>query len=203
MQIRLTPGGAMRCKIFIVPIESEAALEREHKLNDFLSATSVKRVFASIANQPEGPIWSVMFFYDEGEQVAPTTRATQTIPTRTSQPVSAQAGQEIPAAAGAPLDSGPPLSGEQVKWVIALKRWRADQAAQEGVPLYMVAQNRWLEEIVRMPARGLDDLTKVRGLGEWRVQKYGAQILETLKAANAGNAAKRPWPSTPYSAGRA
>ena len=193
----------MRCKIFSVPIESETALARERKVNDFLSATKVKRVFASIASQPEGPIWSVMFFYDEGVQAVPATRAAQTIPTRTSQPISTQAGPEISASPGAPLDSGPPLSGEQVKWVIALKRWRADQAAQEGVPLYMVAQNRWLEEIVRMPARGLDDLMKVRGLGEWRVQKYGTQILETLSAANAGNAAKRPWPSTPYSAGRA
>ena len=73
----------------------------------------------------------------------------------------------------------------------------------DGVPLYMVAQNRWLEEIVRMPARGLDDLMKVRGLGEWRVQKYGAQILETLSAVNGGNSAKRSWPSTPYAAGRA
>ena len=193
----------MRCKIFSVPIESETALDRERKLNDFLSATNVKRVFASLANQPEGPIWSVMFFYDDGAQAAPTTRAAQTLSTRTSQPISTQTGQEIPAGPGAPLDSGPPLSGEQVKWVIALKRWRADQAAQEGVPLYMVAQNRWLEEIVRMPARGLDDLMKVRGLGEWRVQKYGAQILETLSAVNGGNSAKRSWPSTPYAAGRA
>src|ERR1039458_8030181 len=201
MQIRFIPGGAMRCKIFSVPIESETALDRERKLNDFLSATNVKRVFASLANQPEGPIWSVMFFYDDGAQAAPTTRAAQTLSTRTSQPISTQTGQEIPAGPGAPLDSGPPLSGEQVKWVIALKRWRADQAAQEGVPLYMVAQNRWLEEIVRMPARGLDDLMKVRGLGEWRVQKYGTKILETM---NAANAAKRSWPpSSSYSSERA
>jgi ATP-dependent DNA helicase RecQ len=84
--------------------------------------------------------------------------------------------------------------------MIALKKWRADQAASEGVPLYMVAQNKWLEEIVRMPARALDDLMKVRGLGEWRVQKYGAKILEIL---NTPNAAKRSWPGPSYSAGRA
>jgi superfamily II DNA helicase RecQ len=191
----------MRCKIFSVPIDSETGLDRERKLNDFLRATNVKRVFASIANQPEGPIWSVMFFYDEGAQAEPATRAAQTLSTHSSPPISARAGQEISPGPGAPLDSGPPLSSEQVKWVIALKRWRADQAAQEGVPLYMVAQNRWLEEIVRMPARGLDDLLKVRGLGEWRVQKYGTKILETM---NAANAAKRSWPpSSSYSSERA
>jgi superfamily II DNA helicase RecQ len=168
----------MRCKIFSVPLESEKALDRERKLNDFLGAANVKRVFASIANQPEGPIWSVLFFYEEGAGVT----------------------QKIPASPGAPMDYGPPLNGEQVKWMIALKKWRADQAASEGVPLYMVAQNKWLEEIVRMPTRALDDLMKVRGLGEWRVQKYGAKILEIL---NAANAAKRSWPASSYSAGRA
>ena len=168
----------MQCKIFSVPLESETALDRERKLNDFLGATNVKRVFASLANQPEGPIWSVLFFY-EGE---------------------AEVMQKAPASPGAPLDSGVPLTGEQVKWIVALKKWRADQAAQEGVPLYMVAQNKWLEDIVRMPARAVDDLKNVRGLGEWRVQKQGAKILEVL---NAANAAKRSWPGSSYSAGRA
>jgi ATP-dependent DNA helicase RecQ len=98
------------------------------------------------------------------------------------------------------LDPGTPLTGEQVKWIVALKKWRADQAAQEGVPLYMVAQNRWLEDIVRMPARTLDDLTKVNGLGEWRIKKYGAKMIEIL---NSANSAKGSWPGSSYSAGRA
>jgi len=63
-----------------------------------------------------------------------------------------------------------------------------------------VAQNKWLEDIVRMPVRTLDDLTKVRGLGEWRVQKYGAKIVEIL---NTASAARRSWPTSSYSAGRA
>ena len=92
------------------------------------------------------------------------------------------------------------LTGEQVKSIIALKKWRADQAAQEGVPLYMVAQNKWLEEFVRMPVRTLDDLKKVNGFGEWRVQKYGSKVVEIL---NAAQGARRSWPSSSYSAGRA
>jgi len=168
----------MRCKIFNIPLESEKAFEREQKLNDFLGATNVKRVFASLANQPEGSMWSVLFLY-EGE--APVTQKTPASPTAT-------------------MDPGAPLTGEQVRWIVALKKWRADQAAQEGVPLYMVAQNRWLEDIVRMPARTLDDLTKVNGLGEWRIKKYGAKMVEIL---NSANSAKGSWPASSYSAGRA
>ena len=179
----------MRCKIFSVPVEPEAALDRERKLNDFLSATNVKRIFANLANQPEGPIWSVLFFY-EGE--APAARE---IPAR---PVEAAVtDRRTP---DAPMDSGTPLSGEQIRSIVALKKWRADAAALEGVPLYMVSQNKWLEDIVRMPVKTLDDLKRIRGLGEWRVQKYGAKIVEILSAANG---ARRTWPASSYAAGRA
>ncbi len=185
----------MRCKIFSVPIESDSAPDRERKLNEFLSATNVKRVFASVANAPEGPIWSAMFFYEDDLPAFHTARA-------------AESTQSIPLPASAPEASGPrapvesetPLNREQVKWIIALKRWRAEQAAQENVPLYMVAQNKWLEEIVRMPARAMDDLMQVRGLGEWRVQKYGERILKILSSAAS---AKRTWPSNSSAYGRA
>lgn len=168
----------MRCKILSVPLESENAVDRERILNDFLDTTNVKRVFASIANQPEGPTWSVLFFYEEG----------------------ATATQKTPASPGATLDQGTPLTGEQVRWIVALKKWRVDAAALEGVPLYMVAQNKWLEEIVRMPARTLDDLKKVNGFGEWRVQKYGSKIVEIL---NTANSVKHSWPASSNFAGRA
>lgn len=179
----------MQCRVFSVPLDSEGALDRERKLNDFLGATNVKRVFASLANRPEGPVWSVLFFYEDGAQAAQRTPASPAVTAASDHPT-----------ADAAADSSTPLTAEQVKSVIALKKWRADQAGQEGVPLYMVAQNRWLEEMVRMPVRTLDDLLKVKGLGEWRVQKYGAKILEIL---NTANAAKRTWPSSSYAAARA
>jgi len=179
----------MQCKIFSVPLESERALDREQKLNEFLGETNVKRIFASLANQPEGPVWSVLFFYEGGAQVAQRTAAPKVVAPIADRPTS-----------DASAVPGTPLTAEQVKSIIALKKWRADQAAVEGVPLYMVAQNRWLEDIVRMPERTVDDLAKVRGLGEWRAKKYGAKIIEIL---NTANGAGRSCPSSSYAAGRA
>jgi len=168
----------MRCKIFSVSLESDQALGNERKMNDFLQTTSVKRIFASVANPPDGPVWSVLFFYESGAEATPEVAAR---PETTS-------------------ESSTALSGEQVRSIVALKKWRADAAAQEGVPLYMVAQNKWLEDIVRMPVKSLDDLKKVRGLGDWRVQKYGSKIVEILSSVSA---AKRSWPSSSsYAAGR-
>ena len=179
----------MQCKIFSVPLASEQGLDREQKLNDFLGATNIKRVFASLANPPEGPIWSVLFFYEDGAEAAHKTSAGNSA-TAISQPPTPDAA----------TDSSAPLTGEQARSIVALKKWRAGQAEAEGVPLYMVAQNRWLEEMVRMPVRTVDDVGKIRGLGEWRVQKYGAKIVEVL---NTANAARRSWPSASYAAARA
>ena len=134
-------------------------------------------------------MWSVLFFYEGSAEAAQKTPAGALIAAVAERP-----------APDAVRDSGAPLTGEQARLIVALKKWRADQAGMEGVPLYMVAQNRWLEDMVRMPVKTVDDLTKIRGLGEWRVQKYGAKIVEVL---NAASAAKRTWPSATYTAARA
>lgn len=179
----------MKCKIFSVPLDSEHALEQEQKLNEFLAAANVKRVFASLADQPEGPLWSVLFLY-EGE--ASTTRRSPE-----GRPATASFDRRP---TNGTSDTASTFSAEEARSIIALKKWRADAAAVEGVPLYMVANNKWLEEIVRIPVRSVDDLKKVGGFGEWRVQKYGPKIIEILKTVTS---ARRTWPAPSYPTGRA
>jgi superfamily II DNA helicase RecQ len=179
----------MRCKIFTVPVDLEAALDGERRIDAFMDANNVKRVFASLANQHNGPVWSVLFFYDGSVPATQRAAAGPSVATGSALPTSNRA-----------TDSATPLSGAEVKSIIALKKWRSDVAAQEGVPLYMVAQNRWLEDMVRIPVRTLDDLKKVPGFSEWRVQKYGPRIVEILSAPSA---TRGSWPASSYSAGRA
>jgi superfamily II DNA helicase RecQ len=182
-------GAAMRCKVFSVPVESGPSADGERKLNDFLNSTQVKNVFASVTNHREGPVWSILFLYEGGAQPAQETLSNS----------SAQAKPRRETFE-APAPSGNSLTRQEVKSVIALKKWRADTAAMEGVPLYMVAQNRWLEEIVRIPVKTIDDLKKVDGFGEWRVQKYGRKIVEIL-GSSAGT--RRSWSPDEYGTARA
>jgi len=179
----------MRCKVFTVSLDSQTALEQQRKIESFMDANNVKRIFASFASQPEGPIWSVLFFYEGGDSGIRQTSAGPSVAAGSDRPMPNRS-----------MGPGVTLNPTEVKSVIALKRWRAEAAAQEGVPVYMVAQNRWLEEMVRIPVRTLDDLKKVAGFSEWRVQKYGPRIVEIL---NTGSSLRRTWPNPPYSAGRA
>ena len=170
----------MRCKVFNIPLDSPDAPDVERRLNDFLGATNVKRVFASLANQPQGSMWSILFLCEDGAAT----------PQRSSSRFAAAGPQPAPAGPGTSPDPEGPLTGDQVRSIVALKKWRTDQAAQEGVPLYMVAQNKWLEEIVRTLPRTPDDLKQIAGFGDWRAKKYGPKIIEALTAASAS---KRSW----------
>ncbi len=180
----------MQCKVFSIPLDAVNEQERDRKLNEFLGARNVKRVFASLANQPEGPVWSVLLFYEGGAEAVQNVRVTTSSHARSH-----------PEASEPTRDSGGELTRDQVRSIVALKKWRADQAAQEGVPLYAVAHNKWLEEMVRIQAKTAVDLLKVQGLGEWRVKKYGAKIVEVL---NGAETAMGSWPSSSsYPAARA
>ena len=63
----------------------------------------------------------------------------------------------------------------------ALRAWRAAKAKQEGVPPYVIANNKQLAKMIRLRADNKTGLMKVDGFGEAKAEQYGAEILEILK----------------------
>ena len=77
----------------------------------------------------------------------------------------------------------------------ALRTWRATRAKQEGIPAYMIANNRQLAEMIKSGIKSKADLSAVRGIGEAKVTQYGEEILDTMAQfphgpADAGDAPK-------------
>lgn len=62
----------------------------------------------------------------------------------------------------------------------ALRVWRAERARQEGIPPFMIANNRQLAQMTRMDARTKSALAEIKGIGEARAVKYGDEILKIL-----------------------
>ncbi|MCP4118425.1 MAG: hypothetical protein GY737_24120 [Desulfobacteraceae bacterium] len=62
----------------------------------------------------------------------------------------------------------------------ALRAWRAAVARQEGIPPYMVANNRQIAKMVRIKARTRTMLAGIQGFGETKVNKYGNDILRII-----------------------
>jgi ATP-dependent DNA helicase RecQ len=64
----------------------------------------------------------------------------------------------------------------------ALRAWRRERAAEQHVPPYVIFHDSTLSAIARMRPAGLDDLSKVSGVGQSKLKRYGADVLQVVRA---------------------
>jgi ATP-dependent DNA helicase RecQ len=64
----------------------------------------------------------------------------------------------------------------------ALKAWRAAVAKEHNLPAYVVFHDATLAEMARAAPRTLSELGAISGVGEKKLQAYGADILKLLAA---------------------
>jgi ATP-dependent DNA helicase RecQ len=63
-----------------------------------------------------------------------------------------------------------------------LRTWRAATAKEQGVPAYVIFHDATLRQIASDQPTTLGELSKINGVGENKLTKYGEQILEALQA---------------------
>jgi ATP-dependent DNA helicase RecQ len=80
------------------------------------------------------------------------------------------------ASASAPVASGDPLFE-------ALRAWRRGVAQGQGVPAYVVADDRTLGGIAAARPGSIEALLEVPGMGRSRVERYGEDILRVVREA--------------------
>jgi DNA helicase II / ATP-dependent DNA helicase PcrA len=62
----------------------------------------------------------------------------------------------------------------------ALRAWRRERAAADGVPAYVVAHDTVLAEIAELRPHTLPALRRVRGMGPTKLERYGPEILAVV-----------------------
>jgi len=62
-----------------------------------------------------------------------------------------------------------------------LKNWRNDKSKEEGVPPYVVLSNSLLESIINKDPGSLSDLNEIKGFGEKKKKKYGAELIKIFE----------------------
>ena len=72
-----------------------------------------------------------------------------------------------------------------VKRAEALRHWRRAKSDETGFPLYIVLQNKSIEELAVKNPQTLEDFKDIFGLGEVKVNNYGQDILDVLKKTEA------------------
>ncbi len=68
----------------------------------------------------------------------------------------------------------------------ALRAWRLERARADGVPAYVVADNRTLTRVADERPTTESELLAVAGMGRHRVENYGEEMLAIIRAARGG-----------------
>jgi superfamily II DNA helicase RecQ len=81
----------------------------------------------------------------------------------------------------APLVAPTELWGDAAKAEAALRAWRSARAAKDGVPAYVVVNDKHLRGIALARPTTPADLVACDGIGPAKLERYGDDILEVLE----------------------
>jgi len=69
---------------------------------------------------------------------------------------------------------------ERRKLYLELKKWRNEQAQQDGVPPFVILRNELLAMIATQAPRSKQALKEIPGVGEKTVAKYGDMVIQLI-----------------------
>ena len=58
-----------------------------------------------------------------------------------------------------------------------LRQWRNERSKKEGIPPYIILNNKQLAEVCQRRPQSKYDLMKIEGIGKAKAEKYGEDIL--------------------------
>ena len=139
----------MKVKVFHIRLTKENLQTDQDNLNNFLDSVTVKKTATELVNgQPN--FWSILVFFDE--QKAEKQE-------KTSDRISVTDDNE--------------LTEDEKRIFSTLKQWRQDKATQLNIPNFMVCHNTELMTIAKVKPQTLDELSKIKGFGDRKLQNLG------------------------------
>ncbi len=78
-----------------------------------------------------------------------------------------------------------------------LREWRRQKASEAGMPPYIILHNTALDEIAARQPQTLEELKAVKGIGESKVESYGAEILALVQSLAEQSEAVSTTPAAP------
>lgn len=63
-----------------------------------------------------------------------------------------------------------------------LREWRKETAHADGIPVYLISNNKQFVEIIQRKVKTLEGLKAIKGFGRKKIENYGRRILALLNA---------------------
>ena len=149
----------MAFRFFTVPIQN--AEQAEAELNGFLRSHKVLSIDRRWVEQGSTSFWTFCVDYLDGQ-------------------VTGSGGDR---GARGKVDYKEVLRPDEFTVFAKLREVRKEIAQAEAVPVYTIFTNEQLAEMVKARAAAKGDLEKIAGLGDARIEKYGARMIEVLTAS--------------------
>jgi len=73
------------------------------------------------------------------------------------------------------------LDEQQKVLLIRLKEWRKEAAGEAGFPVYLVATNLHLIQIIQQKCTTLESLKLVKGFGKSKIERYGKSVTSIIR----------------------
>ena len=61
-----------------------------------------------------------------------------------------------------------------------VRAWRLERSKKEGIPPYVICNDRELAELVKSRPQTLEALAEIRGFGKGKLKKYGKELLALI-----------------------
>jgi superfamily II DNA helicase RecQ len=150
----------MQFRFFTIPIFGADDVATE--LNRFIAGHRILAIDRQFVMDGPRSIWAVCVSFDEGGAAA------------TARPAMGKRDK---------VDFKDVLSAPEFAVFARLRALRKERADAEGVPPYAVFTNEQLAEMVQRRVASAAALREIAGIGEARIEKYGAAFLDILKEA--------------------
>lgn len=149
----------MRIKHFKIRLTNEYLQADEDSLNEFLKTVVVKKTTPQLVIIGQTTYWSVLVFYDDISSLE-NHKNEKTV-----------------------IDTSSLTEEERTRYEV-LRSWRSELARQQGLPNYIFASNAELAAIAKLNPTTVQELHKVKGMGEKKISKYGEEIIGLLNSEN-------------------
>lgn len=149
----------MKIKHFPIRLTKEHLQTDEDKLNEFMQSVAVKKTATEVITNAQIHYWSILVFYEDWEE--------QNI----------QYEQEkYENVAFEELDEN------ELAVYETLRVWRNELALEQNIPNYFISSNATIMSIAKFKPQTIEELYKIKGMGEIKIAKYGSEILALLKS---------------------
>lgn len=78
-----------------------------------------------------------------------------------------------------------------------LREWRRNTSKELGIPAFVILHDSALEDLCLVEPSNLQELRRVSGFGDKKIQMYGKQILEAIQSFRQGQRADSDWKAKP------